>query len=460
MDRWRRRLRLAGRVVTAVVLLALLVDLLAGLVTGRQVKRQVAALAARGQPVTVEQMAPPPAPPEENAAPLYLQALRAAPQLGRLERALDSGVWRLPPARRAALLARYQPALALTRLAAARPQCRFEVDWGEGPWLERPYLQGMRTLVGLLAANAAARGEGGDRAGAWADMTTALRVCRHLQEEPTQVGQLRYEYALLSALEGLRDLIEAAPPSRAQAAAVTALLDPAAVRDGMRRAVSQDRAVGLSWLGLLQRDPARFWQQLSREPEKTPSPALLRVAVTLAAPAINRQIMEYLRVAAEGERLLGPVGSAIPARDWRRAGNVEIAGWAVLAQVASPSYRMLDTTAEITTGVTLARWALALSLYRQRAGQYPAELAAAAGELPAAPGLDPLSGTRPCYRRHAGVLGDRVRHRGDTIQVLRPAPYVLYGVGMNGQDNGGYDPPARLHRQDLDDVTWYAAPME
>ena len=88
-----------------------------------------------------------------------------------------------------------------------------------------------------------------------------------------------------------------------------------------------------------------------------------------------------------------------------------------------------------------ARVMVALELYRARHAAYPASLGALVPEvLPETP-VDPLHGLPFGYR----LLGDDEHGR----------PYLLYSVGLDGEDNGGAAP----HPADAETYGWAAALM-
>src|SRR5204863_5648161 len=97
--------------------------------------------------------------------------------------------------------------------------------------------------------------------------------------------------------------------------------------------------------------------------------------------------------------------------------------------------------------LALARCALALNIYRQRSGHYPASLAEAEALLGESLPDDPLNDRRFTYRQEGNG-------------------YLLYSYGANGRDDGGendmgrasaVEPITRMPprpRPEKDDIAW------
>jgi hypothetical protein len=116
--------------------------------------------------------------------------------------------------------------------------------------------------------------------------------------------------------------------------------------------------------------------------------------------------------------------------------------YAPLSRIILPAAeRVRDRRDETLARLALARWGLALSVYRQRTGHFPSSLADVEQTVGASLPADPLGGPEPLY--HSQANG-----------------YLLYSIGLNGRDEGGRNARDHRHRggpspsPDPDDIAW------
>jgi len=382
--------------------------------------RAVTALREAGYPVSRAELSVPPLPPPRNAAPLYLQA---GPGLRRLQRELRGIDWEqgLPPARLAGLgrpLARHRTTLALLRTASHRPRCRFPVDWRRwDSYRPLPHHELMDYASHALVASALYQAHQGSRAGAYRDLAAALRLAWHMSQEVPFASQRRAYICYQHAASGLRQAIAWLPPTPAQVAALLPLLRDPGLRPHYALALSWERA------------------QVLTEIEEIKGHASLLVGL------LNMDALCYLQ-AAEQIQAIAQDSSIPGSQAVRRVARVHAAvpSHALHATIWTTTYDfMFADLEEARTRLAQARWALALALYRQRAGRYPPRLQQAALP-PVRLGADPFTG-RP--------LRYRLQGRG----------YLLYSCGENGRDDRGRNWRQLKHRpaalaEELDDLPW------
>ena len=188
-------------------------------------------LQARGETLVLTDFAPPPMRPEDNAAPLLMEAGSEVTRVWNglaayaTEQARKGGgaEWLRHPIERAsiafykslrkrssaperaegpvhvyrehteelqALLTIMAPALETADRALERPACRFDLVYEDGYRMELPRLAMQRGLARLYGLRAVDRAAAGNAEGAAADCHAILRLAQALEGEPILVSQL------------------------------------------------------------------------------------------------------------------------------------------------------------------------------------------------------------------------------------------------------------------------------
>jgi len=431
-------------VIVVVVLLTLLAFAYTATryAAGSLVQARIQSLRQAGYPVQAADLMPAPVPASRNAAPLYLQA---SGSLATVERQYESlgGIFGSGPGAQADLAAIHellesnQPTFDLVRRASRLPDCQFDTDYRQGLDAQFPYYANMRTPVRALGYRALDQASHGDGPAAYDTLATSLRVARHLKNEPLLIGQLVHYACLAIVTRHLALVMDLTPPRPQDARKLWPLLDSSHLGPAYTRVIISERAFGIT-----------IWQQ--------PPAQLLAAAIslltpfnvgsdrqrfwmaplaTIGQPLLDANLLHYLDLlerAVKASRLPGQQARQELARIERAANQAP--GYLVMARIMPPPLVWArEATDRAAANLALARWALALSLYRQRTGHYPARLAQAAAGMPSPPELDPTSGREPIYRP-------------------LPNSYLLYCLGPNGQDDGGSTPSARSPY--ADDIPW------
>lgn len=215
-SKWRRRFRRIAWIVLGCAALWLLMDLVEIL----RLRSTVRALQARGEPLELTALAPPPVADEDNAAILLADAFAVETAVWRkrwLEhaRAFRAGqtTANFPPQQRAhraflggkdspvdaywkwqadlqAVLQEHAPTFVVADAALERSECRFDLAYEDGVDLQLPHLSGLRGLARLYTLRAVDRAATGDTEGALADCGAILRLAQTLEGEPILVSHL------------------------------------------------------------------------------------------------------------------------------------------------------------------------------------------------------------------------------------------------------------------------------
>lgn len=146
----------------------------------------VRAYRAAGLPWTAADVAPPPVPAAENAAPLLKKAIAALPPEKESNRIEDRAVH----GESIGDLGEFSRALRFAHEAAARPRLDFRRNWGLGPTLTFPENRAEGHLCRMLGLRAELRARAGDDAGALSDLDDAYRLASRVGSEPAMISVL------------------------------------------------------------------------------------------------------------------------------------------------------------------------------------------------------------------------------------------------------------------------------
>ncbi len=448
---WRRAVRpFIRRVVVPVICVGGIAGAGAYVVTnaraGRALEAELQAIRQRGEPLTLAEAAPPPVPEEENAAPLYRRAFERLPRL-RSPRQPSPGPRQLaqadelvldrifPPyaARRApvsladlrAVLEGTDAALALAREAAAMPRCRFPINWEDGAGALFPHLSELRTLNRLLAAAAIVAATDGQPARAVADIEAIVRTVGHMSHEPTLISQIVLYASLSTASRALHQTVMASLISPDDCARLQRQLTDLDLYSPFEQALRSERCFGLWAFDLARRDPVQFWQIVSSDPESHTEARVLSPFVEPFRKLDERLYLERMdrlvRLAAQRSQPW-PAGTDDMDDPWH--------GWNwplyapishVMLPAITPAAKKRD---EAIARLAVLQCGLALHVYHQQTGRYPASLAAVEKQVGWQLPGDLFTGGDLVYRPHG-------------------SGYLLYSVGWNRKDEGGaYGKPA------------------
>lgn len=193
------------------------------------VSNHLAAIAAVGEPVTLDQLSriyeEPPA--AQNAAPLYAQAFAILRAEGS-----DSPDF----------LARNENALALLLQAAERPSCRYPIALTNGLTAVLPHLSRITTCAKLLRMEAVGQATQGQTDRATAAILAGLRLARSLDNEPLLLSRLVEMATLGQALEALQQSLNQRRFTDAELLHLLTALRDAEPAVSLRRAMLGERA--------------------------------------------------------------------------------------------------------------------------------------------------------------------------------------------------------------------------
>lgn len=395
-----------------------------GFVAGSETKREIAKLRAKGEPVTVSEVAPPPIPDDRNGAVIFALAFKllpsgaSGPDIQLLNDFVD--VKTRPyqaehEVRR--LLMKYDQAYRLALKAVDKPECRFPVQWEKGWEANTPHYKDLRKLATLVAARTIVKAGEGDTDQAIDSIILGVKIANSIQDEPSLLALSVRGGLLKTALSPLSEALSAGRISESKADELEGLLSRIdLVKDGVN-ALRGERAISIHTM-------RRFADRVSRsrgvhsggraEDERgtlarSAASRLVRTLFRRDEALYIRRMTTYMERAERPYREMARRGR--PGPSYGRQAPRQSVFSAVLLPPLGYVLRQRD---DAIAHVSASRVLLALSLYKQRTGTYPSALDKIGSVLPE----DPFSGKSFIYRRKGSGL-------------------ILYSLGPNLQDDGG-----------------------
>ena len=416
--------------------------------------RELAAIREKGEPLKFIEMAPPPVPEAENAAPLYRKAAAARQLKGVEEQEISYTLnpekqkslgQKLPSqARVREILGRHQKALALVREAAARPLCRFDSSWENTkmPYaILYPQYAEMRSLARLLCVQALQDARDGNSAAALENIRAVYRMSNHVNSDTILISFLVARAIEMIGDNALAKVLEIQPQQAAQARAFEASLPRTDWSKVLRRAFLTERTLGITGFELFSSNPFSVynWENQPTLPQWTAKPLSI-----LWSPFFKLDEVYFLRLWQKHLDALQPLQTPLQPHPTFPDLEEQSPFYAFTTRALFIGYlRSIERRDDAEVARNQRQNALAISAYRAaHNGAYPTNLreAATAWNAPLLP--DPYNAQSFQYR---------VEDNG----------FTLYSVGPNRTDNAGRNDSRDSHtyRQknapaSSDDIVW------
>jgi hypothetical protein len=398
---------------------------------------RIASIHRSGAPTTLAEIAGPPLPDSENAAPVYQQAFKALNLNSDNEKLLEDATRGRVDAADAAALAQVRAVLtantqtlALLRRAVQMPGCRFPVKWKAkscpppAHWLQLPKCALLPATQAVLLARS------GDARGALGACATSFGVEKSLAEERTVQSQLIRYWLLRIACHALEQVLSHSGPPALQSAALADYISQIDLKKAYLAALEGDRAEDLSTVNdiMSARDPIAALKAVL--PEDPLGERVSPVAV-LTTRAHSRSPFLRLALAQDALSLLDiwdrtvQLGQ-VPYRElWLAYPQPDVLLFR-LSPFAQPltyklyhSYDLPVRQRDLALAhLGLAQIALHLKAYHATHGAYPASLPALEQATGRSLPPDPFSGEPFAYRR-------------------QPQGFLLYSWGCDLNDDDG-----------------------
>jgi hypothetical protein len=395
---------------------------------------------ARVEAAQIMQSVAPPQPLlDDDAAPLYLQALAsldADDMLTGPESPLSSATRvDVTSAAVADLLARHAGTLDALRRAADRPGCRFVRDWS------RPSLAmiladvaSVRQAARLLAIAARRRAADGDMTAALADVVRLRRMAMHVAAEPFLISGLIGATVDTTSLETLVKILPAVTAADAAAAAEPAIDDLVRGPVSFQRHIIGEEAFGQAAI-------ASLADGSLADDENQQLPPLPRGAMILfRCFSLPNDLAAYTSCMRQSRALLERAD--MPRSTFR---ELDREAEMVLTESMFPRKSVLvDMLGPAIHGILKSQ---ASNRARHRA----AEVILAATRARLKTGSLPESADSLVPEFLIALPADPYRDQGPLTVKIDAAGWLVYSVGPDGEDDGG-PPQDSEHVDGNDDV--------
>ena len=419
---WTPGMIVACSALALVVLLFLLWFALNAAAQGA-VDREIAKIRARGEPVTMKEVAPPPVPDEENAAVVFELAFaeldicqkRMTKKDRRLRTWYHGSLDPFEPARQRAetVLEFCAEPMRLAREALERPRCRFNLDYSQGFLMRLGHVGKLTRLMGLFEREALVHAHSGRPEEAADSVVQMLRLARR-PEEPFLHPNIMCSMLAVRALATLNRVDAMAELSAETRARLMQQIPKGQWRRACMGACKAERVTACDYFARLTGEDAR-----NRSSHLRPQNLFVRL-LRFRVLKNQARLLGFFAEALDAMRL--PAWEAIPALEaFENRTEAVPDRKAMLPCLLLPSPK--TGFASFVDADALASAALmgqAAELFREQHGRYPDSLdefvPGFLAELPS----DPFSGKPFVYRK-------RVDGKG----------FVVYSVGPNLKDDGG-----------------------
>ena len=211
----KKILKWTGIVIVGLLILSIIIHTVLNIVWGRELRAKLAELKAKGEPITIAEIRPAPVPDKENAAVLYNKVFMLMTSgeggkpyipnkeggeenktIGIIEDVKfysDISKWTEKQRQEVPKLVNspdMQYIYALLEQASKRPECNFNLRYGDGAAMLLPHLAKMRSLARLLCVKALIEADAGKTDKSFNTVLTGLRISNHLKNEPVLISQL------------------------------------------------------------------------------------------------------------------------------------------------------------------------------------------------------------------------------------------------------------------------------
>lgn len=446
-----RKLRIAAVVLLVLFVLGPLPWLWLNWKLGRELKAELERIKAAGEPLTMLEAAPQPVPDDQNAAALYQQVFRvnfdpeyAASGRGGFDDIPNGSVIAdhyLPDGSHEAMAwqvlndRRVVQRLEILRQASERPHSVFEVRWEDGAATGFPHFAKFREATRWVTAKMLMTAADGDTDGALEWCWVVLRMSEHAAQEPTLIGQLVAIAMQAITSRGAEKVLDEGMPSPAAAEKMIAYVATMDVQGAFKDAMLGERAWGRFFFEQVRDRPREFFEDMGHEPQRE---LAYLYGTPITRPLLKSDelvFLEVLRQRIEAADLPYREGHSRLRAIERDAVNIPATAL-ITRTILGVFARVTPTRDRAIARLDELRIVLALKVYKQKHGTYPATLTDLESTLSWKLPEDVFSG-KPF----------RYQIRGDG--------FMLYSLGRDFDDDGGVREEARKYEDG--DIVWECA---
>ncbi|MHB1001090.1 MAG: hypothetical protein ACYC27_17745 [Armatimonadota bacterium] len=387
----------------------------------KQVDDRIAKLKVSGKPVSIRDIIPPKVPDSRNAAIIYEQVFKKLDKLGfsKDEKIFnevsatyrqDKTFSRWDDVRKVA--DKYRVILPLVEDAAAKPECRFNINWDVNPiYIKFDHNKKIRSLNRLISALAVIDAKEGDIDSSIRMIKLGLHTGRTLDNAPLLIGHLCILSTIATSCSSLRGIMNYGEISESDAKQLYALFSDIDLNKGWDAAMLSEQALGLSVISMYRKNPLSLKELHLDEVKPKGEPRLFWKVMTANDELFYLKSME--KALAE---------SRLPYRESKTrnlSDDFKFPKYALMSAIALPIYSKGQANRDQgITEIDGSRISLALKAYKSRYGSYPKNLDELRSKLGWEIPNDPFSGK-------------------DFIYSKKGKGFHLYSIAHNLKDDSG-----------------------
>ncbi len=431
-----------------------IINAIATLILGRRFDSEVAALKAKGYPVSMAAFGENPVPDALNGAVVYAKAfdLLHSKQPDTVDNALNNLLESetkvkeprppmptsvLPPPATPVSWAEARQAaesvkgiIPLTQEALSKPECKFPVNWKDGINAKFPHLIRLRQLTRALCAQSLIDAHDGKMDEALSTIDLALRSSKAAKDEPTLIATLVTIACTRTASDTLRAILKYDTPTESQSKKLFDLLSKTDYRTEFAYAVKSEIALGL-WVFdyTLKNGVSGILETTGNasNPGEQPT-ALVRMGRGISDYAWRPMLYVdggiYLKhTISNAQAAAKPYRDAVQQIEANQ--SIQLPQYAIVSRIMTPVFSKGSILVDSTRAQTaLTQILLASQVYKSKTGSYPESIAQLRSKIKWTIPVDPYTGKDFIYKR-------------------TNSGFQAYSIGSNLKDDGGR--PAKEH---------------
>ena len=415
MRRLVRVLRILGKSVLALLVLSVVTLGILRVVWGRQLAAEMEAIKARGEPLTMADLAQPQVPDSQNAALVYEQAFKELSAFDSAEEeiveALDKGDW----ARAAELLSPYDHVVPLLERATSMPQCVFPPHGRQNEFADRPEVK-LRTLACFLGYKARTSAGQGDADEAIHCIRLIVRMRAGSGRQARLMAFLCDVTRFSIASSALRKCAAQVTINEAQAKELHEAFGKVDIGQLYIGMLVAERAYTSDSLSLQRTDLKRWFRKTLGPQHKLPPLYTDPIGLIWIKVFSLKDQAAYLHSMTQ---VIDSVGLSYRRFESRGIGEKGVPFYAIITRMLGTTQaRTFSTYSRSRADIAGSQIFLALLAYHDRYGSYPQTLEELRSKLGWPLEKDPFTGDDFVYRRQG-------------------EGFILYSLDEDLQDNGG-----------------------
>lgn len=426
-----------GILIIMIVLVVIIVPPIARVITAKsKVKEEIAIIKARGEPVTMADLAGKKIPDNENAALVYAKAFKiiSSPTskkdfcvlsefLKPEKRGKNPELWNQAQN----IVNRYSPVFPIVGKAVTMRKCQFPVKWEKGMNTQFPHYQHLRNLMLLESAQAILSAKSSRMSEAVKSIETGFGISESLKDDPSMlVGALVRIGCIRTTCYALKEIISCSSVSEYQARHLSDIIATTNVSGLLLKAFKNERAQAIWMFDELRTNRHGMLSSFSRS--STPYRDNPGMSLWL-----DNDELYYLRTMKKQIAIANRPYHVQKLHPIKGIEESDIPRYAFVSEILLPVYSRTSSARDnVVAELAENQVALGLQIYHYRFGSFPSTLTELHSKLNWRTPQDPFSGKDLIYKPHT-------------------QGFLLYSVGLNLKDDGGIEDKKNPNK---DDIVW------